>query len=165
MQVVREAWHEVGHLAVAFYLSKHSLGAKLRQGNQQPQVVLNPPGPHPSTPEDWLNTVAYSFGGRAAVEYAISVGAVMPAQPGVEVKHGLDGFLPGSGTPSGQSDYDFAVAHSGKVVGWTSYDSYCEGYERARECIRTHSAKIANLVDLLLKQGQVSHQETTRELS
>lgn len=156
----REAWHEIGHVAVAFYLAGHVSVCKLGQAGQPARTVSVSTGPIPQTAEEWLAVIAFDHGGRAAVRWAIDHGK-LPAVPEAESNHGDHGFYGGGGG----TDHVQAWQNANKVPGWERQAAYDEGFRRARACIADNIAKIEPLVARLIAQGAVSGDEVKAALS
>lgn len=150
----RKAWHEIGHVAVAFYLGGKTLGCELGEDGVDARIIPGKNHRPPRTPDEWLAGVAYSFGGRAAVRWAIENGR-LPAAPGAEPNPGDHGFF-GEG---GSSDHAQAWLDADRVPGWERRYAYDEGFERARMHLAANIAKIEPLVATLIARGAVSADE------
>ena len=91
----RVAIHELGHGATYFliYGLEESVAVYPTEdgwAGQQPPPLKPPPGSVPSSPQEWCDVIAWTYGGWAAVNLAITAG-LLPTIP--EPRPGDQGFL------------------------------------------------------------------------
>jgi hypothetical protein len=117
----RVALHEAGHVVVAHSLMGIIQEAAVYRGldGSWEGQALPTVGDDPKCPADWLNCVAWDWGGWAAVNEAISIRHLEAAPPGVEEEPGLVGFL--------GSDEQLALTHSVQADPDDPASAYAQG--------------------------------------